>query len=265
LEEYNDVHVILGSRDVQRGKEAVSHLKLAVPKGSSRVEMLQLDVSNQQSVRTAAQSLQRNGAIKLYGIVNNAGRGVGISLEDTLATNYWGARYVCDAFMPMFHHDSNTNPPRVVNVGSAAGPLFVNELPNSTLKENFSSPWTIPSIQALDDIASSHKPSVEKNSWAGYYGFSKALLAAYTYLLAREYPNNIINAVTPGFIATDMSQGYGATNPPSTGAVPIVHCLMSESLVGIPQGRYYGSDMIRSPLNKYRGPGEPAYEGPDGP
>lgn len=73
----------------------------------------------------------------------------------------------------------------------------------------------------------------------------------------------IINSVTPGFIATDMGKALGATKPIIEGAKPPVHLLMSSDMEHIPSGRYYGSDCIRSPLDVYRGPGDPPYEGPD--
>jgi len=83
--------------------------------------------------------------------------------------------------------------------------------------------------------------------------------------LAKQHPDLIINAVTPGYIDTDMTRGMGASNPPSKGAVPPVWLLMDEQLEHVPTGRYYGSDCQRSPLDVYRGPGDPVYEGPDGP
>jgi carbonyl reductase 1 len=260
LEDYPDVHVLLGSRDAQRGQDAVSKLCRAVPGCESRLEAIALDVSDEGSVRAAANQVSP----PLYGVVNNAGRGFGLTLEDNLGTNYWGVRNICDAFIPMLQTSSESSPARIVNVGSAAGPMFVAKIPSSSpLKEQLSKPWTIPSIKDLDAIASRKNPPEVTTDQ--HYGYSKALLAAYTYQLSRDYPALVVNTVTPGFIDTDMTQGFGASNPPSKGAEPIVRLLMSSDFVGIPQGRYYGSDVQRSPLDVYRGPGEPVYEGPDGP
>ena len=64
--------------------------------------------------------------------------------------------------------------------------------------------------------------------------------------------------VSPGFINTAMTKGYGATLQPEQGTVSIKHCLFNH-LKG--NGWYYGSDAIRSPLHFMRNPGEPAFEG----
>ncbi|CAK0803963.1 unnamed protein product [Prorocentrum cordatum] len=80
-----------------------------------------------------------------------------------------------------------------------------------------------------------------------------------TMLLAREHPNLKVNAITPGYILTDMTRNAGATKSPEEGTKAALYCLMGE-LEG--NGRYYGSDAVRSPLDRYRGPGDPPYAGP---
>merc|ERR1711974_286115 len=82
------------------------------------------------------------------------------------------------------------------------------------------------------------------------YGLSKACLNAYTLLLAREQPELRVNAMTPGYIDTDITRGMGATKSPEEGTKAALHCLMGD-LEG--NGRYYGSDAVRSPLDRYRG------------
>lgn len=116
-------------------------------------------------------------------------------------------------------------------------------------------PWTLPNgIADIDECAKTFQPS-------DAYGFSKALLNAYTVLCARTDKDIVVNACTPGYILTDMTRNAGATNPPSKGAVPPCFLAMDESFtVGKPSGRYYGSDCVRSPLDRYRGPGDAPYE-----
>jgi NAD(P)-dependent dehydrogenase (short-subunit alcohol dehydrogenase family) len=90
------------------------------------------------------------------------------------------------------------------------------------------------------------------------YGLSKALLACYTMLLAKEHPEWVVSCITPGFIDTKLTAGMGATKTPEEGTVSIKHCLF-EQLQG--SGWFYGSDAVRSPLHFLRNPGEPAYDG----
>ncbi len=87
---------------------------------------------------------------------------------------------------------------------------------------------------------------------------SKATMHMYTAFLACIYPNLKISAVSPGFIDTAMTKGFGATLKPEEGTVSIKHCLFN-TLNG--NGWYYGSDALRSPLNYLRNPGEPEFKG----
>ena len=90
------------------------------------------------------------------------------------------------------------------------------------------------------------------------YGLSKALVACYTGYFANQHPNILSSCVTPGFINTQMTAGYGASKSPDQGILSIMHCLLEE-LGG--NGWYYGSDAVRSPYHFMRNPGEMAYDG----
>lgn len=91
------------------------------------------------------------------------------------------------------------------------------------------------------------------------YGMSKAAVATYTIISAREHPNFKINSITPGYIDTAIvSSMKGDKKPPEEGTVSIKRCLF-EDCPG--NGRFYGSDGLRSPLNKTRNPGDPEYLG----
>jgi NAD(P)-dependent dehydrogenase (short-subunit alcohol dehydrogenase family) len=249
VETYDDVSVIIGSRDVGRGEQAVNDIKKEVP--GCKIEMVELDVTNDASVEAAFQKVcGRDGSKKLYGIVNNAGIGFGNGFEKTLATNYWGVRRVCDVFTKAVDK-------RIVNIASASGPNFLSRCQDAELKNLLANPLTT-SIEKLDEIAESYKSQTDYEDTA--YGLSKALLNAYTALHAKENPNLIINSCSPGYILTDLTAGMGATNPPEKGTVSPVHLLMAEEMEEKPTGRYYGSDAKRSPLHYYRGPGEPEYE-----
>jgi NAD(P)-dependent dehydrogenase (short-subunit alcohol dehydrogenase family) len=248
LEEYDDVHVLLASRDLKRGEQAVEDLLQAVGEDcSERIELIQLDTTCDVSVRRAAEKVAQSGS--LYGIVNNAGIGFGFGVQETLNVNYFGVRRVNDAFENLLERPGG----RIVNMGSASGPNFVAKLADGDLKEMLTKPWTIKGgIAQLDEIARNIKTD-------NGYGSSKALLNAYTVIHAKMEKDVIINSCSPGWILTDLTKGMGASNPPSKGAVCPVWALMSADLVDLPTGRYYGSDCVRSPLHYYRDPGEAPY------
>jgi len=255
LSEWTDTHVILGSRDADRGREAVEAILREVGGGDAargRLECIELDVSSDESVAAAASKLEESGSAPLYGIINNAGVGWGYTVEDTVNTNYFGIRRVNDKLGKLVKRPGG----RIVNVASASGPNFVAGLSDDEpLEDKFTRPWTIPGgIAELDEIARTN-PSKTDNG----YGFSKALVNAYTVLHARTEPDLVVNSCTPGWIKTDLTAGSGATGTPEKGAVPPCHLMMDESFDRQPTGRYYGSDCVRSPLHFYRGPGDEPY------
>lgn len=253
-----DVYVLLGSRDGGRGAKTVEELKASIKGSEGRIECVELDVSSEKSVTDAAETLSKLGEGCLYGIVNNAGV-YGDTYEESINVNYFGTRRVNEAFGKYIQKPGG----RVVNIASASGPMYVASCGDRKLRSLLADPSTISGgVQELDGIAKSY---LDKKDYGGdSYGLSKALVNAYTVIHAKSEPDLIINSCTPGFINTDMTRnaGMGATNPPVKGTISPLHCLMSEDISKVPTGRYYGSDAVRSPLDRYRGPGDPPFEGP---
>ncbi len=266
LEEHDDTFVYLGSRDAERGRAAAASL----PRG--RVEVVALDVAADASVAAAAKEVAKSaGGEKLYAVVNNAGigTGAGAGLAGTLEVNTLGVHRVCEAFLPLLDPERG----RIVNITSASGPNFVATC-SAEMKRFFLDPQaTWPRLRALVDECLAMDGDKAAFAARGLgdgspYGLSKALTNTYTMVLAREHPKLRVNACTPGFIETDLtrhyveSQGKPAAElgmkPPSAGARAAMHLLFAE-LEG--NGRYYGSDAQRSPLDRYRSPGSPPYTG----
>ena len=122
LQQHPNVHVLLGSRNVDKGKQAADEIKeqnKSLPFCSLTV--VQLDVTSDSSVQAAAKMVERLGC-KLYGIVNNAGTGFYAisSCRDIIDTNYFGPRRVINAFGPMLIRPGG----RIVNVSSVSAPIF---------------------------------------------------------------------------------------------------------------------------------------------
>lgn len=241
------VHVYLGARDLARGAMAVEEVKAAAGPDAS-IDLIQIDVSSELSVNSAAESLRGCGG--LYAIVNNAGTGFahGTGGEELLNVNIFGAKRVVDAFLPLLSEGS-----RIVNVGSGAGPSYVSKQ-SLELQKLLCSPditW-----QQLEEILAN---GLQDDS-SGGYGLSKACLASYSMLLARELPHIRTFCLTPGFIDTAIVRGWGATKPPEEGTVSLRHCLFAD-LPETSSGWFFGSDAVRSPLHFMRNPGEPAFDG----
>jgi NAD(P)-dependent dehydrogenase (short-subunit alcohol dehydrogenase family) len=70
----------------------------------------------------------------------------------------------------------------------------------------------------------------------GGYGESKAVLNAFTRLLAREWPRRAVNAASPGWVRTDMG-GAGAPRSLDQGAASVLFCCRLRA--GGPSGRVF--------------------------
>lgn len=270
LDDRDDTRAFLGARSVDRGEEARDAIVAERPDAEGRVEVVQLDVADDASVEEAAESVAASlGGDGLYGIVNNAGVGDrNRGIREVLDVNVEGPRRVCEAFVPLVDHPDG----RVVNVSSAAGPKFVAEC-----SEERRELLTDPEV-GWDEIASLMQTCIDAadgGDLAGTgigneraYGLSKACLNAYTMLLAREHPDLTVNACTPGFIETGMTRPMAereGKDPEELGMKPPEEGTTAQMflLFGDPDGTgwYYGSDAERSPLDRYRSPGDPPYTG----
>ena len=72
LSQYPDTYVLLGSRNLERGQQAVQAILNDIPSSQGRVQCVTIDTASDESVKTAAAIIADQFA-PLYGIVNNAG------------------------------------------------------------------------------------------------------------------------------------------------------------------------------------------------
>ena len=270
LGSYDETFLLLGSRDSKKGYQALNSLLDIQPEWKDRLDLIQIDVEQDLSVNSAAEEVVTKFGrtpSPLYAIVNNAGIGDSmLGLNKVLQVNTFGPKRVCDAFLPLL----NPSIGRVVNVTSASGPLYLAGSSNETknLLTNPDVSWTeIEKFMSECLKLESERTTDWGGDWSAY-GISKACTNAYSIYLAKKNPNLTINACTPGFIETDLTRPMAEANSktpaemgmksPEEGVSASVFLLM-----GNPSGsgHYYGSDCVRSPLDKYRSPGDPPYTG----
>ncbi|MGA6156179.1 SDR family NAD(P)-dependent oxidoreductase [Stenotrophomonas sp. NPDC087984] len=173
--------VYLGSRDAERGRRAAGRLG---------ARLVVLDVTDDASVAAAAKAIEADGGLDV--LVNNAGieartpdGGVVGAAEVTadmmrkvFETNVFGLVRVTHAFLPLLLRSAA---PVVVNVSSGLASL-----------ERVSTP---------DDPAHAY-PGVA-------YPASKATVNMVTVQYAKAFPQMRINAVEPGYTATDLNAHTG--------------------------------------------------------
>mmetsp|Transcript_7740 Transcript_7740/g.13050 ORF Transcript_7740/g.13050 Transcript_7740/m.13050 type:complete len:294 (-) Transcript_7740:190-1071(-) len=260
-------HVFLGSRSEQRGRDAVSSILTQAP--DAKVELVVIDVSNDESVRAAAESLEQFKPF--HAIVNNAGVGLahGVSPEDIINVNMRGAQRVNDAFLPLLNPDGG----RLVGTSSGIASAYVKGdfmgkpvgvvpvVDRDPLRRFDVTMEQIDNILELERAgnwgASDETKDTHQTAAFGGYAVSKAALTAYYMVLARNHPNLVVSTCSPGFINTNMTAGFGAALQPEEGTVSLRKCILGD--LGECKGWYYGSDGLRSPLDVSRNPGEPEY------
>ena len=193
--------VFLTARSLDKAQGAVESI------ASTNIIPLALDISNQESIVAAAEEVRRHTDV-LDVLINNAAIDYDtdqqvlsadlVRVRRVFETNTMGTWQMVQTFLPLLqksHHG------RIVNVSSGAG--------------------------ALDSL-SSGTPA---------YSLSKAALNALTIMMARalESQKILVNAVCPGWVATDMGGAGG--RPVKDGAASVVFA--AELAKSGPTGRFF--------------------------
>jgi NAD(P)-dependent dehydrogenase (short-subunit alcohol dehydrogenase family) len=184
--------VVLGARSSKDGERTAAELRAA----GGDVTAVALDVTDPASIRGAVEEVRaRHG--RLDALVNNAGvsgkpgsdfagqtPGTG-DVDDVrfvFETNVLGVMAVTEAFLPLLRE---SDAPRIVNVSSSAG-----------------------SLAAISDFANADPIAL------GYVP-SKTAVTALTLMYARGLVHEgiLVNAVCPGFVATDLNGFRGVRTP----------------------------------------------------
>ncbi|MDO3700943.1 SDR family oxidoreductase [Micromonospora sp. C28SCA-DRY-2] len=192
--------VLVGARDAERGRAAERRLR----DGGAQARFLSLDVTDEESVATAAKLVAEEYG-KLDVLVNNAGIVLGdgeraLPSETTLATlrrvyetNVFGVVAVTNALLPLLLRAPAA---RIVNVSSEVGSIGTITDPESFI-------WRLTSVP---------------------YPSSKAALNMVTAMYAKELRDTPVkvNAANPGYCATDFN-GHTGFRSAEQGAEVSVH------------------------------------------
>jgi NAD(P)-dependent dehydrogenase (short-subunit alcohol dehydrogenase family) len=201
--------VYVGSRDAARGHRAAEQLG---------ARMVLIDVTDDASVAAAAKTIEADGGLDV--LVNNAGietRNEGNVvpsaaevtadvMRSLFETNVFGVVRVTHAFLPLLQRSAA---PVVVNVSSG--------------------------LASMTRLTTPGTPSYDYPGVA--YPASKAAVNMITIQYAKAFPDMRINAVEPGYTATDLN-GHMGTQTVEEGAEIIVS--MAQVGPDGPTGSYVG-------------------------
>ena len=211
-------YVYLGSRDMEKGQQAVSQLQ---SEGLNQVEAIEIDVDQVESIKAARKVLGRKTKV-LDVLVNNAGISGGLPqngldtdisvFKRVFETNFFGVIEVTQAFIDLLRHSPE---PRIVNVTSGLGSLTLHNEPS----------WKHYHVKPVSYVA------------------SKAALNAYTIVLAYNLRDTSfkINAVDPGYTATDFNNHTGPGTVPDAAARVVKAAMFGPDG---PSGQFFSDDNV---------------------
>jgi NAD(P)-dependent dehydrogenase (short-subunit alcohol dehydrogenase family) len=169
--------VIIGARDPARGRAAAEKLG---------ARWIQIDVANDESVaRAAAELAASEGAIDV--LINNAGilgshasvdQLTGADALEVLNTNVASIVRVTHAFLPLLRRAKT---PQIINVSSGLGSFAITH----------------------------HPDRVESTVVVPLYAASKSAVTMLSTQYAKALPDVRVNAVDPGYTATDFNNHSG--------------------------------------------------------
>jgi NAD(P)-dependent dehydrogenase (short-subunit alcohol dehydrogenase family) len=209
--------VYIGSRDLAKGDEIVKELSEA---GFQNLRAIEIDVTKPDSI-LAAKNIVESEQGKLDILINNAGISGGYpqnasttpirDIQDVFDTNYFGTISVTQIFLDLL---KKSDSPRISNITSGLGSLTLHSDPN----------WKYYDVKLVSYVS------------------SKAALNAFTILLAyelRDLPFKV-NAIDPGYTATDFNHNSGPGTVKSAAAFIIKHTLTDDDA---PTGKFFSNDI----------------------
>ena len=203
--------VYIGSRDAGRGRDAAARLG---------ARLVILDVTDDASVDAAAKTIEADGGLDV--LVNNAG----IELRTAANAVIGAAEITADQMRDLFE----TNVFGVVRVTHAFLPLL----------RRSAAPVVVNVSSGLASIARVSAPGSPAYAYPGVaYPASKAAVNMITVQYAKAFPGMRINAVEPGFTATDLN-GRTGIQTVEQGAEIIVR--MAQAGPDGPTGGYFDAE-----------------------
>jgi NAD(P)-dependent dehydrogenase (short-subunit alcohol dehydrogenase family) len=209
--------VYLGTRDLEKGNAVVKELNAS---GFENIKAIQIDVTNPDTI-LAAKNIVESEQGKLDILINNAGVSGEFpqnasttaiaDIQNVFDTNFFGVISVTQVFLELLKKSES---PRISNITSGLGSLTLHSDPN----------WKYYNFKATS------------------YVTSKAALNAFTIGLAYELKDLPfkVNAIDPGYTATDFNHHSGPGTVESAATFIIKHTVTDDKA---PTGKFFSNDI----------------------
>lgn len=203
----SNIAVLMGARDLQRGRDAASEL---ASEGLD-VQAIQIDLNDETTIAATAEKIAaKYGRLDI--LVNNAGIvdaadgppsvATTAAARRLMETNFLGTLAVTQAMLPLLRQ---SRAGRIVNLSTTLGSLAINGDPTS--------------------------PYYEARLIG--YNASKAALNMLTVQLAAELKDTaiVVNAVAPGYVKTDLTGHNGFMTAEEGARLPVEYALLGDNAV----------------------------------
>jgi len=209
--------VYLGCRDIEKGNAVA---KALTENGFENIRAIVIDVTRPDTVLAAKKTVASEHG-KLDILINNAGISRGFpesalttsikDMQQVFDTNFFGVISVTQAFLELLKKSES---PRISNITSGLGSLALQSDPS----------WKYYDVKLASYVS------------------SKAALNAFTILLAYELKDLRfkVNAIDPGYTATDFNHHSGPGTVESAAAFIIKHTLTDDD---VPTGKFFSNDI----------------------
>ncbi|KAK3714931.1 hypothetical protein LTR37_007421 [Vermiconidia calcicola] len=206
--------IVLGSRSVEKGNNAISSLKHEIPESSSNISTVQVDVESDDSIQKAYDTISSRFG-KVDTLINNAGAGFDVEMQSGKLSvregwmkawniNVAGTQVLTTTFVPLLLKSSD---PRLMFITSGTSALSETEK------------FDHPALARINASPDAGWPKPEQLNPITCYRSSKTGLN----MLMREWSRILKNdnvkvwAISPGFLATGLN-GVGAEQLKKMGA-----------------------------------------------
>ncbi|KAI5702798.1 hypothetical protein M8J75_004241 [Diaphorina citri] len=234
-----DGYIYLTARDKKKGAEAVQVLKdMKLCKHPEKLRFHELNVLNEEHTDDLYHHLKKeHGGIDI--LINNAAIAYkrastvpfAIQAEQTILTNYLGLVRTCVFLFPLLRRHA-----RVVNLSSSAGHLsqITNlELKKRLMEDCVSERQLTDMMYEFMDITKEHPRAHVAKGWPdSAYAVSKIGVNLLTRIYQKKFDcelgnqDKVINAVHPGYVATNMSSFMGNVNIFDAAKAPLYCALL---------------------------------------